>query len=294
MRNLLKSAFVILLLCSFGQIKAQDDLLNSLDKEVSDTIIYTAYTFKSTHIINGQSVENMKTNQLDFRINHRFSPINSGAYELFGLDNASINFSLDYGITDKLMLGIRRGTENKTYDGSVKYVLFQQCSGKRNFPVSISYFGDMSIITWKDTSTYHTFKDRLAYTHQLLIARKFNEKLSLQLTPSFVHRNNVQYNNINDIYAVGFGGRYKFVRRVALTWEYFYSPQVAANKTHSFNPVALGFDIETGGHVFQLFVSNSREMVENGVIANTQGDFRNGGLFLGFNISRVFSFGRKE
>jgi hypothetical protein len=294
MKNVLKSTFVIAILSLSGQIKAQDDLLNSLDKEISDTTIYTAYTFKSTHIINGHSVENMKANQLDFRINHRFDPINSGAYEFFGLDAAQINFSLDYGLTDKLMIGARRGSYDKTYDGSVKYILFRQSTGKVDFPVSISYFGDMSIVTLKDPNTYTNFNQRLAYTHQILIARKFNEKLSMQITPSYVHRNQVNFDNINDIESVGIGGRYKFFRRVALTWEYFYSPQVAADKTHSFNPLALGFDIETGGHVFQLFVTNSQQMVENGVLANTQGDFRHGGLYLGFNISRVFAFGKKE
>lgn len=291
MKNFLKPSLLLIALSLFNFVSAQEDLLNSLDKEVSDTIIYTAYTFKSTHIINGHSVENMRTKQLDFRINHRFGQLNTGAYELFGLDHALINFSLDYGITDWLMLGVRRGTEDKTYDGSAKFILFRQCSGKKNFPVSISYFSDMSIVTLKYANRNVTNINRLAFTHQLLIARKFNEKLSLQLTPTFVHRNQVNFDNVNNVEAIGFGGRYKFIRRVALTWEYFYSPQVAADKTHSFNPVALGFDIETGGHVFQLFVSNSQQMVENGVIANTQGDFRHGGLFLGFNISRAFAFG---
>ncbi len=294
MRNILKTAIVILIIFSFGKIQAQDDLINSLDKEVSDTIIYTAYTFKSTHIINGQSVENLGSKQLDFRINHRFGQLNSGAYNFYGLDNANISLSLDYGLTDDLMVGIRRGNVNKTFDGSLKYALFHQCTGKRNFPVSISYMGDMSLITFKDTATYHKFEDRLSFTNQILIARKFNEKFSLQITPTFVHRNLVEYNNVNDVFAIGIGGRYKFIRRVAFTWEYFYSPQVAANKTFSFNPIALGVDIETGGHVFQLFVSNSQEMVENGVIANSQGDFRNGGIFFGFNISRIFSFRREE
>jgi hypothetical protein len=286
----MKISLLVLLLLIFGKIWAQDDLLNSLDKEISDQINYTAYTFKSTHIINGQSVENMRTNQLDVRINHRFGELNSGLYDLFGLDEALINFSLDYGITDRLMIGIRRGTYEKTYDGSIKYLLFRQCTGKRNFPVTISYFTDFAANTLIISTP---FNQRLSYTHQFLIARKINEELSLQLSPSFVHRNIVQASDVNDDYSLGFGGRYKFVRRVALTWEYFYSPQVAKSTTY-YNPIAIGFDIETGGHVFQLFVTNSRPMVEKGMIAETTGDIKHGGLYLGFNISRVFAFGKNK
>ena len=267
---------------------SQEDLLNDLDKEVSSETNYTAYTFKSTHIINGHSIENMRTKQLDFRINHRFGELNTGAYELFGLDNAVINFSLDYGITDFLMIGVRRGTYQKTYDGSLKYLCLRQSSGKRNMPVSVSLFADFSINTI-EAKTDYTFKNRLAYVYQAFIARKFNEKISLQLTPSFVHRNIVKDFEENNAFALGFGGRYKFIRRVALTWEAFYSPKVD-NKNY-YNPIAIGFDIETGGHVFQLFVTNSKPMVEKGMLTETTGDIRNGGLYLGFNISRVFSFG---
>lgn len=274
----------------FLKTNAQDDLLNSLDEQLGEEPVYTAYTFKSTHIINGHSIENMRKNQLDFRINHRFGQVNSGLYDLYGLDHAFINFSLDYGLTDWLMLGFRRGTEQKTYDASIKLLLYRQCTGVRNHPVSISYYTDFSANTEEKTLK---FNSRLAYTHQILIARKFNEALSLQLTPSFVHRNLVRDFEKNDTYSLGFGGRYKFMRRIALTWETFYSPQIE-KLSEVYNPIAIGFDIETGGHVFQFFVANSQAMVEKSVITETKGDINHGGFYLGFNISRVFAFGSFE
>jgi len=271
---------------------AQDDLLSEVDKQVQEDITYTAYTFKSTRIINGHSVEVMKKNQLDFRINHRFGELNTGAYELFGLDNALVNFSLEYGLTDRFNIGVRRGTYQKAYDGSVKYLFLRQCSGKRNVPVTITYFSDLSVNTLKITNPAqkNDFTNRLAYVHQLLIARKFNDYISLQLTPSFVHRNQVKDVEDNDTYGCGFGGRYKFSRRMAFTFEGFY---VTLNsKSGCQYPLALGFDIETGGHVFQLFVTNSRPMLEKGMLAETTGDITKGGLYLGFNISRVYAFGK--
>lgn len=285
-----KSLWLLCMVFTGSTVFAQDDLLNSLEDDIDNQINYTAYTFKSTHIINGHSIEQMRTNQLDFRINHRFGELNTGLYNLYGLDAAIVNFSLDYGITDNLTIGLRRGTYQKTVDGSVKLKLFRQSSGTRNFPVSISYYADLS----GNTQEYSLpLNQRLAYTHQILIASKLNEKISLQLTPSFVHRNLVDYFEENDIFSVGFGGRYKFHRRIAFTWEYFYSPQIQDSKQYH-NPIALGFDIETGGHVFQLFITNSQPMVEKGMLAETKGDFQNGGLYLGFNMSRVFAFGKKE
>ena len=280
--------FFIVFMLSSGISRAQDDLLNSLDQQVGEDVHYTLYTFKSTHIINGHSVEHMRKNQLDFRINHRFGELNGGLYSLYGLDNALVNFSLDYGITDRLMAGIRRGTYQKTYDGSLKYLLAHQCTGKRNFPVTISLFTNMSANTEIITAP---IAQRLAYVHQIFIARKFSDKLSLQLSPSFVHRNIVPADDKNDITAIGFGGRYKFVRRVALTWEYFYRLQTS---TTYYNPIAVGVDIETGGHVFQLFLTNSRPMVEKGLIAETTGNIKKSGIYLGFNISRVFAMGKHK
>ena len=272
---------------------AQDDLMDILGEEVEEEIDYTAYTFKSTHIINGHSIEQMKKQQLDFRINHRFGQLNSGAYELWGLDNAVINFCFDYGVTDWLMVGLRRGTYQKTYDGSLKFRILRQSKGKKVMPIALSYYVDMSINTLKitDPNIEDVFSNRVAYAHQLLIARKFSEKFSLQLSPTFIHRNLIEANQENDVYAIGIGGRYKFIRRVAFTFEYFYSSNTAAQDA-LYNSLSVGFDIETGGHVFQVFLTNSKPMIEKGFIAETSGNWADGGIYFGFNISRVFAIGK--
>ena len=291
----IKYILFVLILFSFQQNivgQEDEDLMGMLDDEVGEVTDYTIATFKSTRIINGHSVEQMKKYQLDFRINHRFGEINGGAYELWGLDHALINLCFDYGITDWLMIGFRRGTYQKTYDGSLKLRLLRQSTGKRVMPVSISYYADMAINTLKitDPNIEDIIPNRLAYTHQLLIARKFNEKLSLQISPSFVHRNLVPANEPNDIYSIGIGGRYKFIRRVAFTFEYFYASHTASLQDY-YNGFSLGFDVETGGHVFQLFITNSNAMVEKAFIGETTGNWLDGGIRFGFNMSRVFALG---
>jgi hypothetical protein len=280
---------------------AQDDLMNMLDEQTEQPLTEVAYTFKSTHIINSQDIERMKTGQLDFRINHRFGQINEGAYEFWGLDNALVSLDFGYGINDKIMVGLRRSSFNKTYDGSLKFTLLRQMEGSKVIPVAVSYYTNMSVNTLKDKLMDSVFTDRLGYVHQLLIAHKFNEKFSLQLMPTFVHRNLVNYNEDNNIYSLGIGGRYKLIRRLAITFEYFWASNTIAASGNSakeiifggnngfYNPLSVGIDIETGGHVFQLFLTNSRVMEEGGFLSNTTGSWLDGGIYFGFNISRVFA-----
>jgi len=271
-------------------IFAQDDLLNMLDEQTEEKPTEVAYTFKSTHIINSHTIERMKTGQLDFRINHRFGELNSGYENFWGLDDAKISLDFGYGITDRIMAGLRRSTEDATIDGSLKFTLFRQMTGSKSFPVAISYYTNMAAngTVNIDELIDSVFKYRLSYTHQLLIARKFNESISLQLMPTFVHRNLVDYNEENNIFAVGLGGRYKFQRRLALTFEYFWASHTAESEDFT-NPLSFGIDIETGGHVFQFFLSNTRSMEESAYISNTTSKWLEGGIFFGFNISRVFA-----
>lgn len=294
-----KILFILLAFCliSTGKLFSQeDDLLNMLEEEVGEEKIFTIATFKSTRIINGQSIERMQSHQLDFRVNHRFGQLNSGAYELWGLDNAIINFCFEYGVTDWLQVGLRRGTEQKTYDGSLKLSLLRQVESGGKMPVSVSLFADMAINTLKitDPNIEDLLKHRLGFTYQLLVAHKFSDKLSLQLSPTFVHKNRVNYYEVNDIYAIGIGGKFKFHRRISLMAEYFYTSHAVKSEAPNkfYNPLAIGFDIETGGHVFQLFVTNSKPMVEKGFISETNGSWLDGGIYFGFNISRVFAVPR--
>ena len=265
------------------------DLLLLIAPEEEQT--YTSATFKTTRIINMHSVENAAAGVMDFRISHRFGFINTGAYDLFGLDQALMRIGLEYGVTNRLMVGFGRSNVNKAYDSFLKYKVLRQGSGKRNIPVSVSYFASAvcNTVKWADPNRDNYFSSRMQYTHQLLIGRKFNNDLSLQLTPTLVHKNLVPtLQDKNDILAVGFGGRYKLTQRFSVNGEYIY---VLPNQisTEYYNSLSLGVDIETGGHVFQLHLTNSTSMLEPGFITESVGQWKKGGIHFGFNVSRVFT-----
>jgi len=296
MRLIVRYYIIFLIIClGANTTEAQDDLMNLLDEEIKPTTDYTIATFKSTRIINGHSIERMKKKQLDVRIHHRFGRLNTGPYNFWGLDESNIHLSLEYGITDWLMVGIGRGNYQKTVDGFAKVSLYRQSKGVKNLPVSISAFTSVAVEGLKhpvEGQTYY-FSNRLAYCFQVLVARKFNEKLSFQLTPSFIHYNFVPTElDPNNLPAMGAGGRVKITKRVSLNAEYFYVIKPYANrknydKTNSFS---VGVDIETGGHVFQIMLTNSIAMIEKGFIGENTGKWNKGDIHLGFNISRVFSF----
>jgi hypothetical protein len=269
------------------------DIDELLEEAAGNETEYASATFKSTRIINGHSIERMPEGQLDFRILHRFGQLNTGAYNLWGLDQANIHLSLEYGITDWMMASIGRGTYQKTVDGFLKFSILRQSTGKRNMPISLSWFSSLAINTLKwEESKELEFWYRASYVHQLLIARKFNERFSLAVNPSYVHRNLVETElDPNDIWAVGLGMRFKLTKRFSLNAEYYYAipPLNDFQSQETFNPLSIGVDIETGGHVFTITLTNSLAMIEKGFIGETTGDWRNGGIHLGFNISRVFA-----
>jgi Membrane bound beta barrel domain (DUF5777) len=274
-------------------IFAQDDLMNLLNKDAPKEINYTTATFKSTRIMNGHSIERMPEGQLDVRISHRFGTLNSGAYNFFGLDQSNIHLGLEYGITNWLMVGVGRSEFEKTYDGFAKFSILRQSTGLKEMPVSVSVVTSIALKTIKfpDQTRTNYFTSRLAYVAQVLVARKISEGFSLQLTPSYIHRNLVATElDPNDILALGAGARLKLTKRVSLNGEYFY---IANPKTYMnpqiYNPLSLGFDIETGGHVFQLFFTNSLGMTEKQFIGATTGQWKKGDIHFGFNISRVFT-----
>jgi hypothetical protein len=275
-------------------LAAQDDLLNLLDENTKPEINYTTATFKSTRIMNGHSIERMPEGQLDVRISHRFGTVNSGAYEFFGLDQANMHFSLEYGIFNWLMVGIGRGSYEKTFDGFTKFSVLRQSTGAKIMPVSVSVFTSVALtsVKWPDPARTNYFSSRFSYTGQVLIGRKINQMLSFQLSPTYVHRNLVATElDPNDLFAMGAGGRLKISKRISLNAEYYYV--INANNTYMsqpvYNPLSLGIDIETGGHVFQLIFTNSLAMIEKGFIGETTGRWKHGDIHFGFNISRVFT-----
>jgi opacity protein-like surface antigen len=284
---------LLILFSAFLAGATAQDIDELLEESVGGNTEYATATFKSTRIINGHSIERMPEGQLDFRIAHRFGELNTGAYNLWGLDQANIHFSLEYGITDWLMVGIGRGTYEKTYDGFVKLSLLRQSKGDRNMPVSVSWFSSIAInsLRWTGTGSLD-FWYRVSYVNQLLLARKFNERFSLAINPTFIHRNMVETElDPNDTWAVGTGARFKLTKRFSLNAEYYYAipPLNDYRSAKVYNPLSIGVDIETGGHVFNIMLTNSLAMIEKGFIGETTGDWGNGGIHLGFTISRVFA-----
>jgi hypothetical protein len=289
---MIRLSFTLFLLLVSAGLSGQDDLMNLLNENTAPQINYTTATFKSTRIMNGHSIEKMAPGNLDFRISHRFGRLNSGPYEFFGLDQANIRFGLEYGLFKWVMIGVGRGTYEKTFDGFAKFAVLRQSKGAKEMPVSLSLFTSVAVRTlkWPDQTRTNYFSSNLSYVGQVLVARKFNQSLSFQLTPSYVHRNLVPTElDPNDLFAIGAGGRVKLSKRISFNAEYFYLLNPTDYMSQPvFNPLSVGFDIETGGHVFQLIFTNSVAMIEKGFIGETTGQWSKGDIHFGFNISRTF------
>ncbi len=291
---LLSILAVISAVSAIAQTDKLMDMLN--DENAASKKEPVSATFKATRIINSSTVENLAAGVLDFRILHRFGRVSDGFDNFFGIDNATTRIGLDYGITKWLMVGIAHNTLQKTNDGFLKAKLLSQKTNG-GAPVTLSYFGGMSITGGAappvPAGTEYYFTNRLAYAHQLLIARKFNSKLSLQLMPTVVHQNLVDSSAYsNNTFAMGVGGRMKVSKRIAVTCEYFYrfnNQDMLSFGAKTYNSLSLGVDIETGGHVFQLFFTNSLGMTERNFITQNADTWEKGQLHFGFNISRVFT-----
>jgi len=282
----------LIIVCSFKALSQDSSLLKMLNDSISEPkeLTFTRSTFNGTNIINLQTVEQPAKNVLQFIIMHRFGKLNDGAYNFFGLDNATLRLGLDYGITNGLSVGIGRSSLDKTFDGSVKIKLLRQ-SGNGRMPVSINLFTSIVYPTLKySDKPYLTNTLRKIYTTQIIAARKFNKRLSLELAPSWIHFNLVPAAiDNNDLFALGMGGRMKVTKRMSVNAEYDYVPSGQFNSTNIYNSFSTGIELETGGHVFQLIFTNSAGMVEPYYLAKTSGSWGKGDIYFGFNISRVFN-----
>jgi hypothetical protein len=286
----MKNWIICFCCCCFGLTAfGQDDLLDLLGEE--ETTDYATAAFKTNRVINLHSLESTSGGVLDIKISHRFGMLNRGAYDLFGLDNATIRIGGDYGITDRITIGFGRSSYEKTLDGFVKYKFLRQSSGKRVMPITAALFASTAVqgLRWANPDRENYFSSRLTYAYQLIIGRKFSDKFSLQFSPTVVHRNLVKYSiEANDVYAAAMATRIKLTKRMAINAEYVYllPDQLVPGYRNS---LSIGFDIETGGHVFQLHFTNSTSMIEKGYVTETSGDWLDGGIHFGFNVSRVFT-----
>ncbi|HXI01185.1 MAG TPA: DUF5777 family beta-barrel protein [Sphingobacteriaceae bacterium] len=275
--------------------RAQDDsLFNELDTMVEIDRQEVIAAFKSTRVILAPSIERVKNNQLHFRISHLFFRINSGYRNLFGLDQlVNMNLIFDYGLTDDIQIGLSRSNKiDKTLMPNMKISLARQSTGKKPFPLYVSYFGSLDWKTnrYSDKERNDNFLGRLDYVNMLLLGRKFNSHLSLQLSPFFIHRNLTEaLSEPNNLYGVGFSGRYMLNDHVSTNFEYFYNYPSVKTIQLSKNPLSLGFDIETGGHVFQLFFSNAQALYPGRFLLNQNDNFFKGNIQFGFSILREFN-----
>jgi hypothetical protein len=284
--------FTVLFLFFGFSLFAQDELLKELEQSESDPNAPVVGTFSGTRLVNGHSVETRQKKVLEFIVTHRFGTLNSGAYEAFGLDNSSVRIGLEYGITDNLNVGIGRSSSDKTLDYFAKYKLLQQ---RKGMPVTLTALGTAAYLGLKnDVTNELSTQDKMSYVAQLLVARKFSSRLSLQLSPAFLHRSTVnQSESVNDLLVLGMGGRVKITKSMALVLEYYLRlNEKSANP--NYDAIGVCVEFETGGHVFQLVFTNSLGMVERQFLAETQGDFFDGDIHFGFNITRAFQLGRKK
>jgi hypothetical protein len=279
----------LLALLFAGSVKAQDDLLGLLGEEKPQKE-RVKYAFKSPRVINSHSIEFLNPGTLDFRILHRFGQLDQGYKNFFGLDQASMRMSFDFGLLHNLMVGVGRSTFKKEVDAFIKYAPIRQSTGPWSSPVTVALVSGITVdgLPWADPNRENYFTSRLAYYHQIIIGRKFSEGFTLQLSPTMVHKNLVQQaTDENDIYGLGIGGRLKLSKRVAFTWDYTHV-LVGMPDSGYYNPLSVGLDIETGGHVFQLHFSNATGMNERAFITETTGKWGKGEIRFGFNLSRVF------
>ncbi|MEZ5046547.1 MAG: DUF5777 family beta-barrel protein [Chitinophagaceae bacterium] len=277
-------------------LKIENDELDDIEKLLEDEENekpkkeFARYAFKSTRVVMGQSMEMVGKGVLDFRILHRFGMLKGGVYELFGLDQASMRMSFDYGIAKNLSIGIGRSTFGKEFDGHFKWRIAHQHTNVNPIPFSLIWVSGITINTIKaDPQLHYFFSNRVAYFNQLIIGRKFSDGFTLQLSPTLVHRNLVELrSDNNDMYALGVGSRIRITKRTSFILDAYPLLYGYRQNYHVF-PMSIGFDIETGGHVFQLHVSNARGMNEKAFITETTQKWDKGEINFGFNLSRVFT-----
>ena len=314
LQRLIKTSILGLLLFSKLPALAQDDLEKSV--EMSPVRDKVSATFKSTRLINAHTNETIHKNELDFKVDHRFGDIagsNGGIRQFFGLDNSTdVRIGFEYGLSDRLSIGLARAkgatAVQQLYEGSIKFRLLEQTADDK-IPFAITLFGSNTIAAVKgntedptSATAYENFQDRMNYVSQMIIARKFNSNISFILSPTYVHRNFTAYRDQNSMFAVGIGGRAKLSKRMALVVDYFlpfrnkadrqYLEQVVATKFY--NPLGLGLEMETGGHVFHLNFTNATAIQEMQFIPQTTSSWLKGQYRWGFSISRRFSFSKNK
>jgi hypothetical protein len=310
MKKIINLALLLSAFYSYGQVELEKELTTTSGGHEK-----VSATFKSTRLINGHTNETIHKNELDFKVDHRFGDIagsNGGLRQFFGLDNSTdIRIGFEYGLSDRLTIGLARAkgatTVQQLYEGSLKYKLLEQ-TVDGHVPVAVTLFGSNTIAAVRanredptSATAYENFGDRMNYVAQMIIARKFNSNFSFVITPTYVHRNFTVFRDQNDLFAIRAGGRAKLSKRMALVIDYFlpfrndedqaYLERIGNRKFY--NPLGVGLEIETGGHVFHLNFTNATAIQEVQFIPETTSSWTKGQYRWGFGISRRFSLGKE-
>lgn len=282
MKNIIKSNLAVLILLALNASGQVDEIVHR--------------TFYDTRIINGHSVETNPEGVLKFIIQHRFGSVSEGIPSFFGLDDANMRLGIDYGIKNRFTIGIGRSSLERTYDAYFKTKLFRQKKGEKSFPFTITLYAQSAFKALRSgvPDIDDDILNKVTYTTQLLIARKFGHAFSLQMMSTYIHRNLVKTRaESNGVAAIGIAPRLQLTKTLTLNVEYYYVPEGQMDEVFT-NSLAIGIDIETKGHVFQLSFGNSRGLIEKMFVTETTGLWEEGDIHFGFNITRDFKIkGRK-
>lgn len=279
--------FLALILLVFFQSSYAQDLLSMLEKDDNEVKITTSI-FKDNRIVNAQSSKQTAKGEFKFLIQHRFGTLNSGFYNLWGIDNSHVRFGLDYGLSERVALAVGRSSNNKEFDASAKVNVLQQTNTS---PIVLSAYSAVFLAHPSESERQeanYELLNQFTFSNQIIIARKFSSNFSAVILPTHVHINLYDFGTSADHLFLGVGGRYKITKKISVNGEYFYA--FSDMKENHQNMLSLGVDIETGGHVFSLHLSNSRGMNEQAFLTQTQGEWLKGDIYFGFNISRVFTW----
>jgi len=287
-------------------LNAQDDLLDLAEQSSTDDApARSIKSFMSSRLVIGHTVETFRKGEMIIIISHRFDRLNKGAYEAFGIDDSNIRIGFEYGVSDKLSFGHGRSSSDKAYDTYVKYKLLQQ--KENGFPFTatalVGFAAKTSPRNQKadpaigQKEINFSFNDRIAYNSQLLIARRFNDLFSLQLMPTYIHKNNLAVYEIdvvngvtnNDTFLLGVGSSVSVTKKFSVDLEYYPQMLIVTNKAY-YDAFSVGFNLDTGGHVFQFHFSNSFYTNDRGSYTEVTDDFWNGDIHFGFQIVRTFQF----
>ena len=300
MKNKVTYQLLIIAFIVFNSSINAQSLLDKLNKEFPNKPIYEIATFKTTRIGLGHSIETRKKGALEISLYNRYWDIPNFKGQRFLADKVSTRYGLDYSFTDNLTIGFGYTNHDKIIDGFVKYKLLKQRKSKKKLPISITFLQAFSHrkIANANANLYsgNTSSNKYAFTSQVLIGRKMNSKFSLQITPTFIHREASSVtNDPNNQFAIAFGGRHKIGGHASIVSEYYY----VANPLKSFttyNAFMVGVNWELSHLLLQFHFTNARNFVEDTFITQTKNNFnaKDGNFHFGFNATFVLHTKKKK